>query len=236
MKPSPLLVVLALLAAGCVAPEDPVEDDSAVAPAAVDGLGDAEEEPRAASATPPADDGGNRTAETSTPPPPSTTPEAPGEPAAPEPLPYNVSAAATLGWAAGFGAPLPDEAPAEVPREQGTTDATHCPDATLVVPEGATTLTLSRAGDAAQPDAQGAGLYSLRLTAPDGTVTTLDAVPTLADNFPHAVATPAPGTWLLHVTPVGPAVGALWAITAEVVGASLVPPASLAFATACGPA
>lgn len=218
-----LLVLVALLAAGCTNPL--AAEPEPVAPAAVP---DAPAQEPSTEADPAAPAAAPTPAQAS--PPPAAPSPAPSTPAPPPaaPTPWELTGEARVGWlaAAGVGG-------AQAP-SQGQADADHCPDATFFVPAGAKAMTLSISGQAASPD--GAGTYIVRVTSANGTAREMTAEVDPASGGASAqlpVDAPAIGEWSLHAEPMGPAVQQVWTVSIAILGESVGPAPTLTVASGC---
>lgn len=233
-----LLVPLALLLAGCTedanlanaAEEDPPVDpwpEGSPTP------------PTPTSPTPPTSS--SPPPPTTSPPAPTTKPPTPDEPVAHQPIPWTLNASLTMGYVAGVGAgSAQEQSPQEMPTN-GVNDASHCADAAFTVPPEATAIVLVFSGapiaaNEDDPASSGAGMFELRVTAPDGTEEYVALpVPPGAETVSVSWTAPsaAEGAWNLHAYPVGPTANQVWSLAITVSGASLAPPTALAAATAC---
>lgn len=210
------LLVLALLAAGCIHPAPTVQPASLTPAGAPDPTTPPPTGPSAA-------------------PPPSPTPASPNATALPAnqtaaaggnetPLPqfWNLSATASLGYLAAVS----DPAGAAPPQA----DAAHCPKANATLPLGATKLRIDFGGDAAGPG--GVGGLSLDVTAPGGKTETLTYDPTASQPpAPAALSksydAPAAGSWIFTARATPASAGETWTLKIQVGGASAVAPAAL---------
>ncbi|GEM_PF-3775694 len=210
-----VLLVLALLAAGCTQPNAPVQPASVTpatptdAPPANATANATEEPPTAQANDTPADNG---------------TPPAPE--AAPAPTPWNLTANAALGWLAAASTP----AGAGVNK----TDPDHCPIAHATIPAGATRLLVTFGGDVAGQ--AGVAALSLEVRDPAGKTEILSFDPTTATpgqpaSLAKAYDAPAAGAWTFTAQPSPAAASATWALALQASGTALSgAPASLALA------
>lgn len=157
--------------------------------------------------------------------------------------PWTRNGTLELGWMAAAGANFTGQAPNA--SAQGERGAEHCPDARLVVPQGASHLTISSTAEPANASAPedpgnatppGAGLYTLYIQTADGEEIYLsggDAAASDRSDLVHETDEPAPGAWTLEMRPMGPVVAQTWTVDAGLSGTTVDAPGPLTYETLC---
>lgn len=255
MRPVLLLAVAALLMAGCTSQGEPFPgradgavtegDLGANADQSDDGAagGDAdagEDDPQSDGGDGGAAGGGAPDNETSNAPAGGGAEGAANEAKGPAPVAWTLNESVALGYSAAVGTGMDETRDAPLPRQ---TDEAHCPEASFTMPAGAARVDVRIVGEPVDPDAQGVGMFQVRVVAPDGTTVFLEPGPSglpeqsgMAENRAWGLDSPSAGTWTLQVEPMGPVVAQNWLVEIGAAGEALQPPAALGVVSACAAA